>query len=152
MKKGFVVLTVLLMINLTAFSQEDKGAYLFGPSISYQNQSGNFLKFSAYGLFELAGNLVKVDLGGNYATMRDHSHVIPELGLTYFLNDDLGLFFVKGELTPYTITPKVGVSFVTFLDIALGYGFDMGAKQGLKPITGLTFSVSLNIPVFAAGN
>ncbi|MGJ1316708.1 hypothetical protein ACR78R_29400, partial [Sphingobacterium multivorum] len=55
--------------------------------------------------------------------------------------------FVKAELTPYTITPKVGASLFSIVDLGIGYGFDYNTKKNFKPIDGITVSVGVNIPL-----
>lgn len=144
MKKGILISALLLVSNIS-FSQSE----FYGPSISYQSQSGNMTKI---GGFYLSANndkfVYKIDATANLAYFRDKFVAIPEVGLTYYPSPDMLLMpMVEAEINPYTITPKVGFSFITFLDFSFGYGFDIKTKQDLKPIKGFTFSLGLNIPL-----
>lgn len=139
---------------MSVSGQETVGAkragnsWIWGPSIGYQYQNGNFLKLSGWGLF--APNeyqYIKIDAGANLTWMMDRTTVVPEVGLTYYLSDRGIWPFVKGEITPYSATPKVGVSLASLVDIGVGYGFNINQKSDFKKIDGLTFSVGLNLPL-----
>jgi len=54
---------------------------------------------------------------------------------------------VKAEITPYTFTPKVGISLMSILDIGLGYGININEKSNFKKIDGFTGSLSINVPL-----
>lgn len=144
LKKFYLVL--LVFAGPAAFSQNP----LYGPTISYQNQSGNMGKIG--GFFLMANDTgtfaYKIDASANIAHFRNQTIVIPEAGLTlYPFTNNLALPFFEAEVTPYTLTPKVGISLLTFLEFSLGYGFEIETKQDLKPIKGLTFSVGLCVPI-----
>ena len=79
--------------------------------------------------------------------MMHKTTVIPELGLTYYLNNVAVWPFIKGEITPYTATAKAGVSVFSILELAAGYGFNVHTKKDFKSIDGFTFSVGVNIPL-----
>ncbi len=151
MRKTLIILGLSLMMLNMGFSQE-KGpkadGWIFGPSIGYQFQSGNFLKASAWGLFAPnQSQYIKLDAGANFTWMMDQSTVIPEFGVTYYLNNVAVWPFIKGEITPYTATAKAGVSVFSILELSAGYGFDINTKENFKPIDGFTFGVGLNIPL-----
>ncbi len=131
---------LLLFLSITQSKAQD---VLFGPTIAYQNQSGNFGKIGAFVIF---GNktFLKTDVNLNIANMRGQTVVIPELGLTYYQTP---ANFYELEITPYTLTPKIGLSLFTFVDIGLGYGFSYNEKNNFKPIKGFTTSINLNIPL-----
>ncbi|PRD46520.1 hypothetical protein [Sphingobacterium haloxyli] len=125
-----------------------KLGWIWGPSVGWQYQSGNFLKASGWGLF--APNerqYIKINAGANFTWMQSKTTVVPELGFTYYLSNSLILPFVQAEVTPYTLTPKVGISMLSILDLGIGYGFHMKTKEDFKPLKGLTGSVTLNIPL-----
>lgn len=75
---------------------------------------------------------LKIDTNANYANMRNQSVVIPEIGITYYLSDIIITPFAELEATPYTFTPKLGLSICTFLDFGLGYGFKLKEKETLS--------------------
>ncbi|MVZ64045.1 hypothetical protein [Sphingobacterium humi] len=147
-----VFYSLLLVLGLTvgqAHAQRNQNnGWIFGPSLGYQYQSGSFLKASGWGLFATnPSQFLKIDAGANFTWMMDKTTVIPELGLTYYLNNVAIWPFIKGEITPYTATAKAGVGLFNLLEFAAGYGFDINTKKDFKPIDGFTFSVGVNIPL-----
>jgi len=153
MKKIFLSI-MSIMTAIISFAQDMRpqqmasSSWIWGPSIGYQYQSGNFLKLSGWGLFAPNDHqYMKIDAGANLTWMMDRTTVIPELGFTYYLSDRGIWPFVKVEATPYTITPKVGISMMSLVDIGVGYGLDVNQKSGFKKIDGLTGSINVNIPL-----
>lgn len=132
--------------NAQAQKQPEMG-WIWGASIGWQYQRGNFLKTSGWGLFAPADNqYMKVNAGANFTWMKGKTTVIPEIGVTYYMSNRLFFPFVQAEVTPYTLTPKVGMSLLSVLDVGLGYGFDIKTKENFKSLKGITGSVTLNIP------
>lgn len=126
--------------------------FVIGPSISYQSQAGNLLKVGGYYLQPLAGNAVGIKLEANaqFAYFRNQFLVVPEGSFTFYPTfDNLIVPFTEAELTPYTLTPKIGLSVGAIVEFGFGYGFDMKTKENLKPIKGFTFSLGINIPLNA---
>lgn len=133
--------------NLRAQSQNKMG-WIWGPSIGWQYQNGNFLKASGWGLF--APNeyqYMKINAGANFTWMQGKTTVIPEVGFTYYLRNSMLFPFVQAEVTPHTLTPKVGVGILSIVDLGIGYGFDINTKTKFKPLNGITGSLTLNIPL-----
>lgn len=149
MGKVILVLSVFLLSFNSLFAQAaDFPRWTFGPSAGWQYQNGNYLKLSGWALF--APNqkqYMKIDAGANLARMQHKTVVIPELGFTYYLSNSILFPFVKAEVTPYTITPKLGLSILSIIDIGLGYGVEMKTKRDFKSIDGLTGSLTLNLPL-----
>lgn len=147
MKKIFYTFLILLL-PLVNNAQE----FLVGPTISYQSQAGNLLKIGGYYLQPLNDDSFgfKLEANAQLAYFRNDIRVIPEGSLTFYPTfDNLILPFVEGEITPYTITPKVGLTIATIVDFAIGYGFDTKTKENMKPIKGFTFSLGFYIPINA---
>jgi len=141
-----------LIVPLSFVTNATAQDFLVGPTLSYQSQAGNILKVGGYYLQPLAGEAVGIKLEANaqFAYFRDAFRVIPEGSLTFYPTfDNLILPFLEGEITPYTVTPKVGLTVATIVDFGIGYGFDTKVKEGLKPIKGFTFSFGINIPLNA---
>lgn len=125
-----------------------KLGWIWGPSVGWQYQSGNFLKASGWGLFAPNNyQYIKLNAGANFTWMQNKTTVIPELGMTYYLSNRLIFPFVQAEATPYTLTPKVGISVLSIIDLGIGYGFDIRTKENFKSLKGLTGSIALNIPL-----
>lgn len=136
----------ILFMGWQGFSQTS----LYGPTISYQSQSGNMGKIGGYYFYfsEKTNIGLKVDATANLAYFRNQLVVIPEAGLSLYPNADLLISpYVKAEINPYTFTPKIGFSLLTIVDFGFGYGLDVKTKPNLKPIEGFTFSIGINIPI-----
>ncbi len=149
MKKYLIILVCLLTLVNVSNAQEKKAkGWIFGPSIGYQYQSGSFLKASAWTLFAPnQSQYIKFDAGANFTWMLDQTTVIPEFGVTYYLNNVAVWPFIKGEITSYTATAKAGISIFSMLELSAGYGFDINTKENFKPIDGFTIGVGINVPL-----
>ncbi|MGJ1263073.1 hypothetical protein [Sphingobacterium spiritivorum] len=144
--RPFFFLFLLLLLAPDAL-QAQKNKWIWGPSVGYQYQSGNFLKVSGWNLFALnSKEYIKADAGADFTWMMDKTTVIPELGFTYYRGKDVVWSALKAEVTPYTFTPKIGIGLICLVDIAVGYGFDLRTKSQFKPVRGFTTSVNFNIP------
>jgi len=125
-----------------------KSSWIVGPSVAYQYQSNNFVKLSFWGLTDLGyADYLKIDAGADFTCSNKKMHVIPELGLTYYLNSRLIWPFIKAEVTPYTISPKVGLGIFNIIELGLGYGWSLKDKKELGPIKGFNFSLGLSLPL-----
>lgn len=150
-----IILSLLAITTaLTALAQDPAPAtktgnsWIWGPSIGYQYQRGSFFKLSGWGLFEPNDHqYMKIDAGANLTHMMGKTHIIPEIGFTYYLGNVLAWPFLKVEATPYTITPKVGVSLMSMVDLGFGYGIDVNQKSGFKKLDGFTTSLNINVPL-----
>ncbi|TYR37224.1 hypothetical protein FXV77_04180 [Sphingobacterium phlebotomi] len=148
MKIGIWLIICCYSIGSLQAQKPQKLGWIWGPSLGWQYQSGNFLKASGWGLFAPNDHqYMKINAGANFTWMQSKTTVIPEIGFTYYLSNNLVFPFVQAEVTPYTLTPKVGISILSIVDLGIGYGFDMQTKQDFKPLKGLTGSVTLNIPL-----
>ncbi|MBE8712880.1 hypothetical protein [Sphingobacterium hungaricum] len=150
--KNWIFILLFCAVVSNSYGQSDylpQGkSVIWGPSVGYQYQSGNFVKVSGWGLFAPnESQYMKVDLGANFTWMQNQTTVVPELGLTYYLSTALLFPFVKAEANLYTVTPKVGISLLSIVDFAVGYGFDVQTKSNFKELKGITGSVSVNIPL-----
>jgi len=151
MKRILVVFMLFIAMTFTAFSQSNKSTsknWIWGPSIGYQYQKGSFLKASGWGLFALnESQFMKIDAGANFTWMLNQSTVIPELGITYYLNNVAIWPFIKAEITPYTANAKAGIGLFNLLEFSARYGHSLKIKEGFKSIDGFTAGLSINIPL-----
>lgn len=131
----------------TTAQTADYPNWIFGASAGWQYQKGNFMKVSGWGLFAPNNeHYIKVEAGTNLSWMQKRTTVIPELGITYYLGDRLIFPYLKAEVTPYTLTPKIGISVLSLFDIGVGYGFDVKSKSSIGVLNGITTSLNINIP------
>lgn len=148
MSRVVLFISFMLFLAIRASSQTaEYPNWIFGSSIGWQYQKVNFMKVSGWTLFAPnQSQYVKIDVGANLSWMNSKTTVIPEIGATYYLSDKLLYPYVKAELNPYTLTPKIGFSIMSLLDIGVGYGFDVKTKKGIQTLNGFTTSISVNIP------
>lgn len=149
MKKiGIWLIIWCCSVGSSQAQKREKLGWIWGPSLGWQYQRGNFLKASGWGLFAPNNHqYIKINAGANFTWMQSRTTVVPELGFTYYLSNSLVFPFLQAEITPYTFTPKAGVSVLSIVDLGIGYGFDIKNKEDFKPLKGLTGSVTLNIPL-----
>ncbi|MFD2554003.1 protein kinase family protein [Sphingobacterium tabacisoli] len=144
-------LLLLLFVSVNIIRAQEKNVHnkwIWGPSLGYQYQKSNFLKASFWGLTDLGyANYLRVDGGANMTWKNRKTYVVPELGVTYYLGAKGAWPFIKGEVTPYTITPKVGVGLFNLVEFGVGYGFDLKVKEYFGPIKGVSFSLGLSLPL-----
>ncbi|MBL1409577.1 hypothetical protein [Sphingobacterium faecale] len=149
--KGIIGMLIALSLVVSLLQGQEKkvhSRWIVGPSLGYQYQNANFLKASLWGLTDLGyANYLRIDGGANMNWKERKTYVVPEFGLTYYLGAKLAWPFVKAEVTPYTVTPKIGVGLFNLVEFATGYGFDMKTKDGLGSVNGFSFSLGLNLPL-----
>lgn len=122
--------------------------HLFGPSVSYQYQKGSILKTGIYYAKDIRPkNILKVDATANFTWIQNEYLVIPELAVTYYSDMHYIGIFGRTELTPYTVSPKVGLSLFTLIEIDFGYGISTFEKTNYRPIQGFSTSIRFNIPI-----
>ena len=144
------LLYILLFLILSVYSkaqQVKNSKWIIGPSIGYHHQEKSFFKASLWGLTDIGyANYLRFDAGANLTFADKKAHFLPELGITYYLSAKGVWPFLKAEVTPYTLTPKIGLGIFNILEFAAGYGFELKQKSNLPPIKGFSFSVGINIP------
>jgi hypothetical protein len=140
--------TVCLLLGLAIAPKLQAQSSLFGPTISYQYQKGSILKTGAYYATEVnTKNILKVDATANFTWIQNKSSVIPEIATTYYSAMYILGLLGRAELTPYTVTPKVGFTILTLLELDFGYGFAISDKKNYSPIKGFATSLRFNIPI-----
>ncbi|MDM1296122.1 hypothetical protein HX021_17695 [Sphingobacterium sp. N143] len=122
--------------------------HLIGPTLSYQFQKGSIIKAGGYFAFPFVGdNILRADATANFTWTQKKFALIPEAALTYYPQTYVLTPFVRAEVTPYTFTPKAGISFATLLDLDFGYGFSINEKKDYNPIKGFAVSLRFSIPL-----
>ncbi len=72
--------------------------------------------------------------------------LIPEVNATQYFIDEFVSPFVRLNVSPKTITPQLGVSFI-FIEAGVGYGIPMG-ESSLYNTQGIRASITFNYPLF----
>ena len=136
------------LILLTLGSSVKAQDYLIGPTLSYQFQKGSIIKTGAYFAFPFIGDhILRADATANFTWTQKKFSVIPEAAITYYPQTYVLTPFLRTEVTPYTITPKLGISLATLLDLDFGYGFSINDKKDYRPMKGFAVSLRFSIPL-----
>jgi len=142
------LLTAQLFAQDKNLNKQKSNQILFGPSLGYQYQGENFIKLSAFSLMGVNDDqYLKVNLGANFTRINKKTAAIPELGISYYLSENVITPYTKLELTTQTITPTAGISYFTFVDVGVGYGVNFGNADRFKTIKGFTLAVGINVPL-----
>ncbi len=140
----FLGTLILLTLGCSVKAQD----YLIGPTLSYQFQKGSIIKTGAYFAFPFIGDhILRADATANFTWTQKKFAVIPEAAITYYPQTYVLTPFLRTEVTPYTITPKLGISLATLLDLDFGYGFSINDKKDYRPMKGFTVSLRFSIPL-----
>lgn len=144
-----VILVLLLAFTSKLYGQASVGSnWIVGPSIGYQFQKKNFVKASLWALKDIGyANYLRFDAGANMTFQDKKAYFIPEFGATYYLSAKGIWPFIKGEITPFTVTPKIGLGVFNIIEAGIGYGFELKQKEPLPSIKGVNFSIGLSIPL-----
>ncbi|MCY4778784.1 hypothetical protein ORI89_03910 [Sphingobacterium sp. UT-1RO-CII-1] len=139
---------IALCLLLAAATKLQAQDYIFGPSVSYQYQKGSVLKTGVYYASSInTKHILKLDATVNFTWIQKKHTIIPELAATYYTDIYILGAFARTEFTPYTISPKVGLSILTLIELDFGYGFPISDKKDFRPIKGFTTSLRFNIPI-----
>lgn len=139
----------IFMLAFCSYGQQKKksSGWILGPSIGYQYQEKNFVKASLWATKDLDyAKYLRFDGGVNYTSEMGKAHFIPELGVSYYLSARVIWPYLKAELTPYTLSPKVGIDIMSLLNLGVGYGFELQQKKNLPAIKGFNVSATLSLP------
>lgn len=135
---------VLILASLSSKAQD----ILYGPTVSYQFQKGSAIKTGGYFAISFDGDhIFKTDVTANFTWAQNKFAVIPEAAFTYYPAVFIITPLVRAEITPYTITPKLGFSVATLFEFDLGYGMSINEKKDYRPIKGFAGSIRFNIPL-----
>lgn len=137
--------TLILLTLASSIKAQD---HLIGPTLSYQFQKGSIIKTGAYFAFPFIGDhILRADATANFTWTQKKFAVIPEAAITYYPQTYVLTPFVRAEVTSYTVTPKLGVSLATLLDLDFGYGFSINDKKDYRPMKGFAVSLRFSIPL-----
>lgn len=142
------LLFIILSIGCIKAQSTSSSEWIVGPTAAYQYQSKSFLKLSFWGLKDLGyADYLKVEGGANFTWQERKTFVVPELGVTYYLSAVAVWPFMKAEVTPYTVSPKIGLGVFNLLELGLGYGWALQSRSELGNIKGLNISIGASFPL-----
>lgn len=147
MKIAFTLLFLIISSIIKAQALENINN-IYGPTISYQYQNGSVLKTGVFYSSKInSKKILKFDATANSTWTQKKYALIPELAVTYYSEIYYFGLLGRAEFTPYTISPKVGFTFMTVWEMDFGYGFSINEKADFRPIKGFSTSLRLNFPL-----
>lgn len=156
MKKLFIL--CFLLINFNVYSQSNLTPYVV-YNIGYDYWKGSFGKLGAdLYLVQQNNNIFTVSANANLGYMQDKFRVIPEVGVGYlfnFKNNTLDLYSsnvsssfysARVDVSPWTITPKLGVAILSVFEINAGYSFEFNEREDFKSLDGFRAGFVFHLP------
>lgn len=107
-----------------------------GGAISYHKESDRRNRY-----FERA-SFYTLNLGAYYAKYGNKYKWVPALAIAKSF--DRGTLLPKIQLTPYSVTPSLGLNFWNFLHLGLGYNIGYKKLDGFN-MSGVVLSLNINI-------
>ncbi|MDO5509323.1 MAG: hypothetical protein Q4F57_01370 [Weeksellaceae bacterium] len=162
MKKAIAAIALLLGIGF-GHCQEDRVEYeaftaysLF--SLGYAYQGSHFIE-PGYNLYLVRPNNHIIDLGAtlNVGYANDRMLWIPEAQLGYLFNFknkvvdpysanfNSAFWLARASISPYHVTPEVGITVLSLLELTVGYGYVFNEHPAVD-LSGLKLGLGLRIP------
>lgn len=129
-------------------------------NIGYNNLNGNYLELGTNWYFvSQKDNIVEAGINGNFAYFKEHFVAVPELHIGYMFNAkgsktdpyakefNAAFYFVRFNASPWHITPELGISVLSLLDLSVGYGVEF-SDHDYANFNGLKLGFNLKIPSF----
>lgn len=159
MKKIWIALFLSISLNTQAqeFEYQDFTAYyLFNVGYTYQNL--NYLE-AGLNAYLVRPNNDAIDLGAtvNLGYSDGQFIAIPEAQVGYLLsaketafdpyssNFNSAFWVVRGSVSPWHVTPEVGITLLYLIDITAGYGFEFREHPQVD-LDGFKIGVSIRLP------
>lgn len=130
--------------------------YLFNVGYTYQNINYFEGGLNTY-LVQPNNNIIDVGATANLGYSDNHFIVIPEAQLGYLwnvkntkadpysTNFNSAFWTMRASVSPWHVTPEVGITILSLLDITAGYGFEFREHKNIN-LDGLKLGVSLRLP------
>lgn len=159
MKKHLFILFLssTLFIQAQELEYQDFTAYyLFNVGYTYQNLNYFEGGLNAY-LVQPNDNIIDLGATANLGASDGKFIAIPEAQIGYLWNIkrsvidpysphfNSAFWLVRGSVSPWHVTPEVGITVVSLIDISAGYGFQFREHPHVD-LEGLKIGVSLRLP------
>jgi len=156
MKK--LVAFLLLTLSTITFGQNNSTPY-FVFNAGYENWNGNFGKLgSDLYLVQENDNIITISGNVNLGYMRDKFRAIPEIGIGYLFNfrNNSGdpyssnvsapFYSARIDVSPWTISPKVGITVLSIIELNAGYAFEFRENKTFKNMDGIRAGLIFHLP------
>ena len=156
MKSLFALLFV--MISFIAQAQKKTTPY-FVLNAGYEYWNGNYGRFGTdLYLVQPNDNIFTINAYVNLGYMKEEFRAIPEIGIGYLFNfknnpgdpysSNIGSAFytARVEVSPWTITPKIGFAVLSLLELNAGYAFEFREYKNFKDMDGFRAGLTIHLP------
>lgn len=159
MRKILILLSLFLLSFSNAQNKEGLASY-FLIHTGYSNLNGNYFKLGPEMYFvQESGNIIDLNATANMAYFKDKFLLVPELGVGYLFNTknpwskanpykeyiNASFYTVRVNVSPWNITPEIGLTLVGILEFNAGYSFEY-REHGYTHFDGIKFGLTLHIP------
>lgn len=156
MKKIVAFLVLFTCIQTNA---QQKLTDYFTFNLGYEYWNGNFGKVGAdLFLVQNNNNILTFSANANMGYMRDKFRVMPEVGAGYMFNFrhngadpyssnmHSAFYVLRAEVSPWTITPKLGFAVLSLVEINAGYSFEFRDNDNFKDMSGFRTGLTIHLP------
>lgn len=155
--KRFALLFFILISFAANAQQKTTPYFVFNAGYEYWNGNYGRLGSDLY-LVQENDNIITVNANVNLGYMRDEFRAIPEVGIGYLFNvkENKGdpyssnirsaFYSARLDVSPWTISPKVGVTVLSLLEFNVGYAFEFREYKDFKDLNGIRTGLTLHLP------
>jgi len=153
------IVALLLFFCAFAVKAQEKPTPYFVFNAGYEYWNGNYgrLGTDLY-LVQQNDNIITFNANVNLGYMRDKFRAIPEVGIGYLFNfeNNLGdpyssnvsapFYSVRLDVSPWTVSPKIGIAVLGLLEFNAGYAFEFRDNNNFKEMNGIRAGFMLHLP------
>ena len=147
-----------MLIGIIANAQAKSTPY-FVFNVGYDYWNGNYGKLgSDLYLVQENDHIITISGNVNLGYMRDKFRAIPEVGVGYLFNfrNNQGdpyssnvsapFYSARVDLSPWTITPKLGITVLSIIELNAGYSFEFRENKNFKAMDGVRAGLVFHLP------
>jgi len=149
-----------VIIFLSFFAQaQDKTTSYFVLNAGYEYWNGNYGRIGTdLYLVQPNNNIFTINANVNLGYMKGKFRTIPEVGVGYLFNfrNNIGdpyssymnapFYSIRVDVSPWTVSPKVGIAVLGLLEFNAGYAFEYNKYKDFKNMNGFRAGFTLHLP------
>ena len=153
------LLTFALLIFSFFVQAQEKATSYFVLNAGYEYWNGSYGRFGTdLYLVQNNDNIVTVNANVNLGYMQDKFRAIPEVGIGYLFNfyNNHGdpyssnikapFYVARVDVSPWTVSPKIGFSVLGLLEFNAGYAFEFNKYKNFKSMDGIRAGFTIHLP------
>ena len=153
------IVAFLVLFTFIPTNAQQKLTEYFTVNLGYEYWNGNFGKVGTdLFLVQKNNNILTFSANANMGYMKDKFRIMPEVGAGYMFNfsNNTGdpyssnissaFYVVRAEVSPWTVTPKIGFAVLSLLEINAGYSFEFRDNDNFKDMSGIRAGLTIHLP------